>query len=106
MGEKYFVIKVPYEDETESKAFCEILTALCNGYYAGTDLYGCSITAKQIPDISEGFDVPAKYFCFYEYKILVNKEDEARQLSSIISNIADCMLGADFIYYDFRNCID
>lgn len=104
--EKYFEIKVPFEDETESKAFGELLRALCDGYYAGTNLFGCAISAEEIPEIDEGFEVPEKYSIFYKIKILVNEEKEARQLSRIIGRLADCVLGADDIFYNFKFCID
>lgn len=103
---KYFEIKVPFEDETESKAFGELLHALCDGYYAGTNLFGCAISAEEIPEIGEGFEVPEKYSIFYKFKIFVNEEKEARQLSKIIGNLADCVLGSDDIFYNFGFCID
>ena len=103
---KYFEMKVPFEDETESRAFGELLRALCDGYYAGTNLFGCAISAEEIPEIDEAFEVPEKYCIFYKIKILVNEEKEARQLSRIIGMLADCVLGADDIFYNFKFCID
>lgn len=104
--EKYFELKVPFEDEIEFNAFYELLTALYSGYYAGTDLYGCVVCAVEIPEIDEGFEVPENYSVFYKFKILVNEEKEARQLSRIIGELANCVLGADDIFYNFKFCID
>ena len=97
MRVKYFIIKFPYADKIESKAFGELLRALCNGYYAGTHLFGRAVSAEEARETGEFAD---------EYKIFVNTENEARQISMIIGNIAECVFGTDFIYYDFRNCID
>lgn len=103
--EKYFEMKIPFEDETESFAFCEMLQSLCDGYYAGTNLFWCAFSSEEIPEINEGFEVPEKYSIFYKIKILVNEEKEARQLARIIGNLAECVLGADDIFYNFKFCI-
>lgn len=104
--EKYFEMKIPFVDETESFAFCEMLQALCDRYYAETNLFGCAFSSEEIPKIYEGFDVPAKYWIFLKITILVNEEKEARQLARIIGNLAECVLGADDIFYNFKFCID
>ena len=105
--EKYFEIKVPFEDDVSAKMFGEVLHALHAGYYAGAEVYKYDfVVCEELSSIDEGFEVPEKYSVFYRIIIAVQNESQARHLARIIGYLSEVLLGEDGIFYNFSGCID